>query len=75
MNNFIKQHLEQINVENLMQFRADAFLSMASSSGRIGSFNLGVNAAGQFVVKSKTETFVFNNPSDAIDKYTELLSH
>ncbi len=74
MKKFIKEHLESITVDNLMEFRADAFLSMASINGRVGSFNLGVNAVGQFVVKSKTETFVFNNPSDAIDKYTDLVS-
>ena len=47
---------------------------MASSSGIDGSYNLGVNAVGQFVVKTKTNTFTFNNPADAIEKYTELIS-
>jgi hypothetical protein len=74
MSKAIKQHLESITVDNLMQFRSEAFASMASSPGRNGSFNLGVNAVGQFVVKSKTETFAFNNPADAIEKYSELVS-
>lgn len=71
---FIKQHLEGITLDNLMQFRSEAFVSMASCSTRNGSFNLGVNAVGQFVVKSSTETFVFNNPAVAIEKYSELVS-
>lgn len=74
MTKAIKQHLESITVDNLMQFRSEAFASMASSLGRNGSFNLGVNAVGQFVVKTKTETFTFNNPADAIEKYSELVS-
>lgn len=70
----IKQHLESISVDDLMDFRSEAFACMASCSGRNGSFNLGVNAVGQFVVKTETETFTFNNPFDAIEKYKELVS-
>lgn len=73
MSKILKQHLESITVDSLMQFRSEAFASMASSSTRHGSFNLGVNAVGQFVVKTKTETFTFNNPFDAVEKYTELV--
>lgn len=69
MSKAIKQHLESITVDNLMQFRQEAFISFASSSG----INLGVNALGGFVVKSKTETFTFNNPAEAIEKYSDLL--
>ncbi len=74
MSKAIKQHLESITVDSLMQFRSEAFASFASSSSRNGSFNLGVNAFGQFVVKTKTETFTFNNSADAIEKYSELVS-
>ena len=74
MSKAIKQHLERITVDSLMQFRSEAFASLASASGRNGSFNLGVNGVGQFVVKSKNETFTFNNPADAIEKYSELVS-
>ena len=74
MSKFIKEHLEGITVENLMQFRSEAFVPMASISGRNGSFSLGVNAVGQFVVKTKEETFTFNNPDIAIEKYSELVS-
>lgn len=74
MSKAIKQHLESIKINDLMQFRSEAFISMAFISGRNGSFNLGVNAVGQFVVKSKNETFTFNNPADAIEKYSDLVS-
>ena len=74
MSKAIIKHLESITVESLMQFRSEAFISMASSSGTKGSFSLGVNGVGQFVVKSKTETFTFNNPAIAIEKYSELVS-
>ncbi len=70
----IKQHLDCITVEDLMQFRSEAFALMASFSGRNGRFNLGVNAAGQFVVKTKTETLTFDNPADAIEKFSELVT-
>lgn len=73
MSKAVKQHLESITVENLMQFRSEAFSSMASISGKNGSFNLGVNAVGQFVVKTKTQTFTFNNPAEAIEKYSDLI--
>lgn len=74
MSKAIKEHLESITVESLMQFRSEAFISMASSSGRHGRYNLGVNAVGQFVVKTRTETFTFNNPAQSIEKYAELVS-
>lgn len=74
MENFVKEHLEKITIDSLMEFRSEAFASMASISGRKGSFNIGVNGVGQFVVKSKDETFTFNNPFDAIEKYTNLVS-
>lgn len=71
--NATEQHINGITVDLLMEFRSEAFASMASSSNRHGSFSLGVNGIGQFVVKSKYENFVFNNPSDAINKYAELV--
>ena len=75
MSKFIESHLEKITVENLLEFKSEAYISMASSSGRRGSYNLGVNASGQFVVKTRTETFVFDKPEDAIEKYKELVSN
>lgn len=74
MKKAIKQHLESITVENLIEFRSEAFFSMASCSGE-KILNLGVNGMGQFVVKTKTETFTFDFPHDAIEKYTELVSN
>jgi hypothetical protein len=75
MKKAIIQHLESVTVENLLDFSLEAFISFASFSGKNGGcFDLGVNTIGQFVVKSKTEKFVFNRPSDAIKQYIELVS-
>lgn len=69
----LENHLEKITVGSLMEFRADAFIAMASTNNHL----LGVNAVGQFVVKTRigTKTFAYNNPVDAIEKYTELLTN
>lgn len=74
MKNSIKSHLENITVDNLMEFQSDCFSVMASSTSIRGMVNLGCSANGQFLVKRKNETWRFNNPSQAIEKYTELLS-
>lgn len=75
MDNFLKQHLQDISVENLMDFQSDCFSTMASCSSKRGMINLGCSANGQFLVKRKNETWRFNNPSQAIDKYKELLEN
>ena len=74
MKKAIIQHLESITVENLLDFRLEAFIPFSSLWVKNGRFDLGVNAIGQFVVKSKAETFVFNIPADAIKQYIELVS-
>ncbi len=71
MNDFIKKHLDKVTVDGLVEFRTNAFASWASCSG---VFSIGVNGIGQFVVKTRTETFAFNNPADAIEKYSDLVS-
>lgn len=68
-----KMHLESVTAENLMDFKEEAFISMASSSGSNGTVNLGINAYGKYVVKTKTETFVYDVPHNAINKYSEFL--
>jgi hypothetical protein len=72
--NAFKTHLEGVTVDNLMDFRAEAFISMCSWSGRKGNFALGVNGVGQFIVKANGEKFTFNNPAEAIDKYESFFS-
>lgn len=34
---------------------------------------IGVNAVGQFVVKTKDKKHTINNPAEAIEKYKELV--
>ena len=72
--NTIKNHLEKITVDGLMEFRAEAFMLMASWVGRQGNFSLGVNGVGQFIVEANGENFTFNNPADAVEKYSELIN-
>ncbi len=57
-----------------MEFQSDCFSVMASSSSIRGMVDLGCSANGQFLVKRKNETWRFNNPAQAIEKYTELIS-
>jgi hypothetical protein len=73
MSKAIKQHLERITADNLINFQQEAFASYASCSTEKGNFNLGVNGWAKFVVKTKTETFEFDSPDKAIDKYAELV--
>ena len=70
----IEQHLKNVTVDNLMDFQSECFSAMASSSSKKGTVNLGCSANGQFLVKRKEETWRFNNPASAIEKYTELIS-
>ncbi len=74
MNEFKKQHLEKITVDNLMEFQSYCFAVMATISSVRGRVDLGCSANGQFLVKRKNETWRFNNPAKAIDKYTELIT-
>ncbi len=74
MKNFKKQHLENITVDNLKVFQSECFSAMASSTSIRGMVNLGCSGNGEFLVKRKDETWSFNNPEQAIEKYTELIS-
>jgi hypothetical protein len=71
---FIEQHLKNITIDNLMDFQSDCFACMASSSSVKGMVKLGCSANGQFLVKREDKTWRFNNPAQAIEKYTELIS-
>ena len=65
----IEEHLNDVTVDNLMDFRADAFDRYAKARG----VEIGVNAVGQFVVKTKDNKYTINNPAEAIEKYKELV--
>ncbi len=70
-----KLHLENITVENLMEFRQQSFLSFASSSGNGNRFELGVNGLGQFVVKANEIVFKYSNPARAIELYSDFIKN
>ena len=74
MSKAIKQHLESITAENLDDFQHEAFISMASSNGRNGSYSLGVNGKGMYAVKANNETYLFQSASAAVERYKLCVS-
>jgi hypothetical protein len=68
---FIEKHLAEITPSRLYDFKRTSFASMAS----FGAVNIGVTGMGDYAVKSRTETFYFDNAQSAIQKYTELVNH
>ena len=74
MSKAIKQHLESITAENLDDFQHEAFISMASYNGRNGSYSLGVNGKGMYVVKANNEIYLFQSASAAVERYKECVS-
>lgn len=80
MNKAIKMHLENITIENLMLWRTrNAYSSFASSTGKNGHVDLGVNGNGDYVVRyritgeTKEEEY-FSSAEKAIERYIELVS-
>lgn len=69
MSNIIEKHLEGVTVENMNDFRSEAFTMYASASG----IKLGFNACGNYQVKTGGDTYNFDTPAEAIDKYAELV--
>ena len=65
----IEKHLEGVTVENMNDFRSETFVMYASAKG----IKLGFNAYGNYQVKTGGDTYNFDTPSEAIDKYTELV--
>lgn len=68
-----QEHLNSITVDSLMEFQSECFSVMASSTSKEGTTNLGCSANGQFLVRRKNETWRYNNPFRAIEKYKSLL--
>lgn len=69
MSNIIEKHLEEVTVENMNNFRAEAFVTYASAGG----IKLGFNAYGNYQVKTGADTYNFDTPAEAIGKYAELV--
>jgi len=64
-----EKHLQDITLDNMMEYQKESFALYASVRG----VKLGFNGYGQFVVKADGNDYTFNNPAMAIEKYGELL--
>ena len=77
----LKKHLEEINAEDLLYFKQDAFVSYASINDSGKSLNLGVGCHEGYIYMvtnyqgGKLHKFLFKTPEEAINKYTELLTN
>jgi len=70
-----RMHLENITVDGMISWRKDTFVSYASSSGQNGSFAIGVNGFGNYVViKDNKEKTIFHTAEKAIEYYSNLLT-
>ena len=69
MSNIIEKHLEGVTVENMNDFRSEAFTMYASARG----IKLGFNAYGNYQVKTGGDTYNYDTPAEAIEKYSELV--
>lgn len=78
MGAFIEKHLAGITPESLDEFRKDAFIPFASSTGTLGNAEIGVSGRGLFTVRRRINgksVVVMNckSPEYAISCYAELL--
>ncbi len=64
-----EKHLQDVTVENMMEYQKETFALYASARG----VKLGFNVYAEFVVKADGKDYVYNNPAKAIDKYSELV--
>ncbi len=69
-----KDHLEGLTAENFLEHKEEVLSNFSCNFGRHGGLQMGVAGYGKFCVKvSKTlETFRYDTPQEAIDKYTEI---
>jgi hypothetical protein len=79
MDKATKMHLEEITPEALEFWKQHkAFISFASSTGKNGHIELGVNGTGFYAVKQKkgmsSNTTYYMSEKEAIKQYAELLS-
>jgi len=73
MSKAIKDHLQNVTVANLEEFKNEAFVSFASSTGRNGRFEIGVDAYSRYVVKDNGKILIYNNAESAVEMYHELV--
>jgi hypothetical protein len=74
MSKFVKNHLKDISVEDLEDFKSIAFMPMAFISGRAGNYAIGISGNGLYAVKINDEIKEYENPHDAIGIYRLALN-
>lgn len=73
----LEKHLQEITPKALREFREDTelFMTFASSSGKNGLVQLGVNGKGNYITKHRRNKIVEHaNSLQAVQEYTKLLS-
>ncbi len=75
MDKATQTHLENVTPEILERWREEnAFASFASSTGRNGHVELGIDGTGLYVVKDNGKQINYHCPATAIKRYTKLIS-
>lgn len=73
---FVKEHMKLVTPNALRQFRSDeeTFISFASSVGKFGHVEIGVNVKGRYVVRTKDSSKTFVVADDAVKEYERLIT-
>lgn len=69
MKNIIDEHLEGVTVESMLKYKIEAFTVYASARGVC----IGFSGNGDFTVKADGKAYNYDVPSEAIEKYSELV--
>ena len=73
----LEKHLKEVTPKALREFREDAelFISFASSRGKNGFVQIGVNGKGNYVTKDRRNKIIeYVNSLQAVEEYNRLLS-
>jgi hypothetical protein len=66
--------LENVTVDNLLEFKEDMFAAMTTLNTKGNLFAIGLNGNGDFVVKDKTSATTFGNAHNAVDYYRQIVT-
>jgi len=74
MEQYQKEHLERVSVDGFEQwkFYSSPFLSFASSSGKRGIIEVGINSDGKPAIKKQGKIHEMSSVEQAISEYHRL---
>jgi hypothetical protein len=74
MEQYQKEHLERVSVDGFEQwkFYSSPFLSFASSSGKHGIIEVGINSDGKPAIKKQGKIHEMSSAEQAINEYHRL---